>query len=256
MVIPVWDEYVRYLDETLESLRAQEPTPQLLVVDNCSARKLPPMPGVRVEQTERRLSLGAARDFGLARVTTPLVVVWDADDLMPPRTLAALAEHMSADASLSIVAARIEEGNGKPHHWPRSFTNVLARRPRLLATINSITSQVPTIGAIMRTDTVRLAGGFPDLETGDDWVLGVALAFRGRVAVLQRVGRIYRLHGDSVWANRQTPTHLLAHARAVRAKLASDEAVPASIKGLLPLIGLGQWSVIRLVRPLARRLRV
>jgi hypothetical protein len=101
----------------------------------------------------------------------------------------------------------------------------------------------------MRTETVRAAGGFPDAETGDDWVLGASLAFRGRVDVVDHVGRIYRLRVDSVWAGRNA-AHLFAHARAVRERIKADPEVPSTIKWLLPAIAAGQWIVIRLLRPL------
>jgi glycosyltransferase involved in cell wall biosynthesis len=255
VVVPVWDAYVEFLDGTLRSLREQDPPPHLLVVDNCSSAALPAVPEAEVVRSDRRLSVGAARSYGLARVDTPLVVFWDADDLMPPGTLALLSERMLTDPGLSLLATRIEEGGARRHHWPRRFTTWLATYPRLLALTTSISSQMPTVGAMMRTDQVRDAGGFPDLETGDDWVLGVALAFRGRVGVLDHVGRIYHQHDDSVWANRQTPGHLLEHARAVRSALSEDPAVPGPVKCGLPAIALAQWLVIRVVRPVARQAR-
>jgi glycosyltransferase involved in cell wall biosynthesis len=255
VVVPVWDEYVGYLTETLGSLRRQSPEPRIVVVDNCSASQLPSLSGVQVVRTPTRLSVGAARSHGLLQVDTEFVVFWDADDIMPPTTLALLTRQMGADGGLCLLATRIEEGDARRHHWPRRITTCLARYPTLLALANSVSSQVPTIGALMRTAIVRDAGGFPDIETGDDWVLGVSLAFRGRVGVLDHVGRIYRQHGDSVWANRQTPAHLFEHARAVRRQMADDAAVPRSIKRLLPAIAAAQWLVIRGLRPLARRAR-
>jgi glycosyltransferase involved in cell wall biosynthesis len=253
VVLPVWDGYVlAYLDETLDSLRAQLPRPRILLVDNCSRVPLPRTSDIDVVRTPRRLSVGAARSQGLAQVDSEFVIFWDADDIMPPRTIATLRQRMSADRQLTLLAATIVEGSSARHHWPRHFTPRLARRPGLFAFVHSISSLVPTVGAMMRTDAARDAGGFADLETGDDWVLGVSLAFRGRVDVVDHVGRIYRQHSDSVWSNRQTTTHLFAHARAVRDRIATDPKAPASFKRLLALIALGQWVVIRVLRPIAR----
>ncbi len=184
-----------------------------------------------------------------------LVVFWDADDVMPPGTLAAMAGRMGADRRLGLVATRIAEGEGRAHHWPRPFTSRLARRSLMFALVNSVSSLVPTVGAMMRTSTVRDAGGFPDLETGDDWVLGVAMTVRGRVDVVEHLGRIYHQHSDSVWANSQTTTHLLEHAAAVRALIMRDPGVPRSVKLALPAIALGQWLVIGVLRPLSRLAR-
>jgi hypothetical protein len=156
---------------------------------------------------------------------------------------------MRGDPELSLLAARIQEGDARPHHWPRRFTSRLARRRTLLALANCVSSQVPTVGALMRTDTVRALGGFPDADTGDDWALGVSLAFRGRVDVLDHVGRIYLPRHDSVWAGRKV-TDLFDHARAVRERVKADPQVPPMIKRLLPAIAAGQWVVIRVLRPL------
>jgi glycosyltransferase involved in cell wall biosynthesis len=221
-----------------------------LVVDNCSTT--PPLPTIaeaQVVTAPHRLSLGSARNLGLSHVETEFVLFWDADDHMPLDTTAALLAGMRADPELSLLAARIAEGDSRAHHWPRRFTSRLARHRTLLALVHCVSGQVPTVGALMRTKTVRASGGFPDAETGDDWVLGVSLAFRGRVDVVDHVGRIYRPRGDSVWAGRNA-AHLLAHARAVRERVKADPEVPPMIKRLLPVIAAGQWVVIRLLRPL------
>lgn len=249
IVLPVWDLYVHYLDQTLATLRAQMPAPRIVLVDNCSATQVDPIGDEQVVRAPHRLSLGSARNLGLSHVETEFVLFWDADDHMPSRTTGALLAGMRADPGLSLLAARIEEGESRRHHWPRRFTTRLARHQTLLAFVHCISGQVPTVGAIMRTETVLAAGGFPDAETGDDWVLGVSMAFRGRVGVLDHVGRIYRPRDDSVWAGRN-PAHLFAHARAVRERVRADPEVPPMIKRLLPVVVVGQWIVIRLLRPL------
>ena len=256
VVVPVWDEYVvDYLEETLHSLGAQVPRPRIILVDNASHEPLPVMSDVEIVRTARRVSVGAARSHGLAHVRSEFVLFWDADDVMPPGTIARLRDRMSRERQLTLLATKIVDDDLVPHHWPRTFTSRLARHRRLFAFVHCVSSLVPTIGAMMRTDTARDAGGFADLETGDDWVLGVSLAFRGRVDVVDHVGRIYRQHGDSVWSRRQTATHLFTHARAVRERIAADARAPTSIRLLLPLIAAGQWLVIRVVRPIARARR-
>jgi glycosyltransferase involved in cell wall biosynthesis len=249
IVLPVWDLYVQYLGETLETLRAQMPVPHLVLVDNCSKTPIPTVAEAKLVRAPRRLPLGSARNLGLSQVDTEFVLFWDADDHMPPETAARLVAGMRADPDLSLLAARIFEGDSRPHHWPRRFTTRLARHRTLLALVHCVSGQVPTVGAVMRTETVRAAGGFPDAETGDDWALGVSLAFRGRVDVLDHVGRIYRRRDDSVWAGRNA-AHLFLHARAVRRRVKADPEVPTMIKCLLPLVAAGQWIVIRLLRPL------
>jgi hypothetical protein len=257
VVVPVWDAYVvDYLAETLDSLRAQAPAPRVLIVDNASRVPVPTLPDTRVITAPTRLSAGGARNLGLAHVTTAFTVFWDADDIMAPGTLDALHGAIAWTDDISLVATWILDGStGRRHHWPRALTVGLARHRTAFAVLQCVHSQVPSIGALMRTDVARAAGGFGDLQSGEDWVLGAALAFRGRVQVIDRVGRIYRRHGDSILNVHQTPQTLLASARTVRIRVADDPAVPRWVRSTLPLIGAAQWSVIRIVRPLARRLR-
>jgi Glycosyl transferase family 2 len=245
VVVPVWDAYVAdYLIEALDSLREQSPPPRVLIVDNSSRVPVPRVPGTGVIETPTRLSAGGARNFGLAHVTTPFTVFWDADDIMPPGTLDALHDRISGADDVSLVATWILDGStGRRHHWPRPLTVGLAPHRTAFALLQCIHSQIPGIGAIMRTDVAREAGGFGELQSGEDWVLGAALAFRGRVQVIDRVN----VH--------QTPRTLLASARAVRMRVSDDPAVPRWTKSIMPLIAAAQWTVIRILRPLARRLR-
>jgi glycosyltransferase involved in cell wall biosynthesis len=257
VVVPVWDGYVvDYLTETLDSLRAQTRRPRVLIVDNASTVPVPTAADTEVIRTPQRLSAGSARNFGLARVRTPFTVFWDADDIMPAGALDALHRAIEGAPDVSLVASWILDGSsGRRHHWPRAATVGLARHRAAFAVLQCVHSQIPSIGAIMRTGVALEAGGFGDLQSGEDWVLGAALAFRGRVRVIERVGRIYRRHGDSILSVHQTQRTLLTSARTVRTRIAADPAVPPWVKRTLPLIGAAQWSVILVLRPLARRLR-
>ena len=51
----------------MESLRVQDLPARILVVDNASQETLPELEDAEVIRTPRRLTLGAARNFGLAR---------------------------------------------------------------------------------------------------------------------------------------------------------------------------------------------
>src|SRR2546423_11640960 len=102
VVLPVWDEYVApWLSEALASLRAQDVSAPIVVVDNASEVLLPDLPGVTAVHSSRRLTLGAARNLGLSQVTTPYLVAWDADDLMPPGTLRFLEGAIHSDPGLA-----------------------------------------------------------------------------------------------------------------------------------------------------------
>src|SRR5690242_8855034 len=102
IVLPVWDEYVVVrLPDALASLRAQEATTPIVVVDNASHVQLPDLPGITSVRSARRLTVGAARNLGLEQVRTPYFIAWDADDLMLPETLGFLEAAIRGDAGLA-----------------------------------------------------------------------------------------------------------------------------------------------------------
>ncbi len=95
-------------------------------------------------------------------------------------------------------------------------------------------------------------------DWGDDWVLAVSLAFRGRVEVSDRLGLLLSTHaGLALEAPIAPPGELVASARRVRERMRSDPAVPAWARALLPAIAALQLAAIYLARPVylaARRL--
>src|SRR3954447_2115667 len=109
VVVPVWDRYVdRFLDRALASLTTQDGGVELIVVDNASQAPVRPNDDrVIVVRTPTRLSCGAARNFGLAHVRAPLVVMWDADDVMLPGTISSLRNGIEGDARLVAHAEAI-----------------------------------------------------------------------------------------------------------------------------------------------------
>jgi glycosyltransferase involved in cell wall biosynthesis len=247
VLIPVWDDYAgERLTEALASLAEQSLAKRVLIVDNASSVPVAAGAEAEVVRTPRRLALGAARNFGLERVTTRYVVVWDADDVMLPGSLEFLETAISADPAFTAFAtAIVESPSGRRYRWPRTWIAPLTRRPRLFALMHAIWSLYPTTGAtIMHTEQARAAGGYGANESGDDWVLGVSLAFRGRMGWSERPGRLYRLHRDSVWARHADVGHLRRHAAEVRDRIRSDPEIPPWVRRCLPLIAVGQHAAI------------
>jgi glycosyltransferase involved in cell wall biosynthesis len=256
-VVPAWGAYAgEPLAEALESLRAQDLPARIIVVDNASDPPLGDLAGAEVIRSEERLTVGAARNLGLERVTTPYVLFWDADDLMLPGTLRFLHERIEQEPDAVLVAASILEGEPSvPHRWPRRWTYPLTRWRRTFAFAHCIWSLFPATGsALMRTDAAR-AMGFGDANSGEDWVLGVSLAFRGRVILETRPGRIYRRHPGSLWETQRSAAQLTAHARAVRERVRADPEAPSWAKNCLLLIAAFQFVAVRLVRPLIETAR-
>lgn len=247
VVIPVWDGYAGpRLSVAVASIGTQDRAARIILVDNASVVPLPRLEGVDVIVSPLRVSLGAARNLGLAQVETDNVIVWDADDVMPPGTLAFLEDALTRRPSLvAYGAAIIEEPSGQRHRWPRRWLGRVVNRPRLLAAINAVWSTYPTTGAtIMRTAVVRACGGYSDAESGDDWCLGAALLFHGRVGWSERPGRHYLQHEGSIWSTYGGPANQLRHAATVRRRLAGDPELSASARALLPLLGLAQRAAV------------
>jgi hypothetical protein len=96
----------------------------------------------------------------------------------------------------------------------------------------------------------RDEGEHPRCTGGEDWVLAVSLAFRGRIGLDPTPGLVYHRHAGSVLARARGTAEMLAAARRVRERVALDPAVPRSVKAALPLIATAQWLLIVGVRPL------
>lgn len=258
IVVPVWGAYAgRLLDEALQSLLGQGVPARVIVVDNASDPPVEAMASAELIGSPARLTVGMARNLGLQHVTTPYVLFWDADDLMLPGTLRRLTERIAARPDTVALSAAILEGDPPvAHRWPRRWSASLARRGRLFALAHCVWSLYPTTGAtIMRTQAVKHAGGFGDADSGEDWVLGVSLAFRGGVGFDPRPGRLYRRHPGSLWATRRSLSHLVAHAGAVRARIRADAGIPRWAGLLLPAIAAGQLLAALVIHPAARARR-
>jgi glycosyltransferase involved in cell wall biosynthesis len=251
VVIPVWDDYVQFLQEAVQSVRDDAPRTPIIIVDNASTWPLPKLDGVALIHTERRLSAGAARNLGIDAVETPYLLVLDADDKLLPGTLAFLVDRLEADPSLALSVTSILEGDtGERHRFPRRFVRRLTRWRRTFAFMDCIWSLFPLQGcALMRTEQVREAGGYADSDWGEDWPLAASLAFRGRVEVNDRLGRFYRHTPESLWRRPRRFRELAATGRLVRDRLRSDAGIPRWGKALLPLIALGQLTAVYVVRP-------
>jgi hypothetical protein len=53
--------------------------------------------------------------------------------------------------------------------------------------------------ALMRTDAVVDAGGFAeDITFFEDWALSCSLTVRGRIQMIREIGRLYRVHDESL----------------------------------------------------------
>jgi glycosyltransferase involved in cell wall biosynthesis len=258
VVIPVWDAYAgEGLLEGVYSVRCQSVPLELIVVDNASQVALPPLTGAEIVRLPVRRSTGAARNAALGRLRTPYVIFLDADDLLLDGALSALIDGLEAQPRRSVYTMSIMDGaTGARHRSPRLLARLLCRLPPLLGLANMVWSLLPTQGCtIMRVSDVRACGGYADASHGEDWTLGVSLAFRGEVGFDRRFGLCYRSRADSPGAAPLSAEVLLDNARSVRARIRSDPAIPSGVRTALPLIALAQWVAARVLHPLYRSIR-
>jgi glycosyltransferase involved in cell wall biosynthesis len=255
VVIPVWDDYVRFLPDAIRSVRRDAPDAPIVIVDNASIRSVPAGDDhATLVRSPERLSVGAARNLGIDQVETEFVIVLDADDMLLPGAIEFLSSRITANPGLSVCATSILDAEtGKRHRTPRRFVLWFSRLRRSFAFADSVWSLLPIQGcAIMRTEQIRDAGGYPDVNWGDDWVLAISLAFRGRVEVHQRLGRHYRVTPDSLWRRPRDRAELVASAQHVRDRVRNDAGIPSWARALLPLLKLLQLAAIYVLRPVYR----
>ena len=230
VVIPVWDDYVDYLVECVSAV----PTwAKVVVVDNASHRPLPPLPdAVAVIRLDRRCSAGEARNAGLATVTSDLVVFADADDVSLPGAIELLASTLAREPSAVAAIGRLvswDPTNGAQElssRLPRPVTIRASRHRRLFALANVALNTFPIAGGIFRTAAVRAAGGYGDSNVGEDWILGAALCFQGRVLLMDEPTTLRRVHGNSLWYRPHTRAELRFRAAELRRRLRTAPAVP------------------------------
>lgn len=114
-VIPSWNS-VDLLPRCLDSLGRQDVPLETLVVDNGSADgtlELLRREGMPHVSLPSNTGFAAAVNLGAARVSAPLVLVLNADTVLEPGAVAALAEALAADPDLGGVQPRLlqlEEG--------------------------------------------------------------------------------------------------------------------------------------------------
>ena len=176
------------LMEAVESVRAQTRRDWEHVVVDDGSFSVPEIEGVRVLHVTHR-GLGPARNAGLAEARGDAVALLDDDDVWLPHhletTAGALEEH-GADVAYADC-----------HEVGRRDGYSIDVRPfdgELLQTDNFIC--VPA--TVVRTESLRAAGGFPAGEL-EDWELWKRMHARGmRFVFVPRKTVLYRFHDDNL----------------------------------------------------------
>ena len=176
---------------------------QVIIVDDASPTPLvvhvKPSPRVTVLRHDTNRGPGAARNTGLAQVTTPLVAFLDTDVFAPEGWLAALLTHF-ADDRVALVAPRVAGAPGsswsaryEQRHSPLDLGDEPAR-----IVAGTRVSYVPAAALLCRVSALRDIGGFDEsMRLGED----VDLVWR-----LARAGHRCRYEPASVVQHRPRPT--------------------------------------------------
>jgi glycosyltransferase involved in cell wall biosynthesis len=245
VVIPAWG-LGGELADAVASARSDRLAVRALVVDNASETPLH-TGDAEVLRLPDRVTVGEARNAGLAAVKSPYVLFLDGDDQLAPGTIeflhGLLERHPDAVLALTRATAWNREGE-RPvarRPFPPPWADRLARHPRAFAMANLVRNVMPVTGAVLiRTAVARDAGGFAASNFAQDWALGAGVAFRGRVLLRWRDGGRYSISSDSISARRRRP-QVMAVRREIRARVRRDPAVPALVKAALPALAVAQW---------------
>lgn len=194
MVIPCFNDG-RLVAEAVRSVREDEPVEVAIVDDGSTdAETLATLDelraaGIQVVRQENA-GPGAARMRGVRSTTAPFVFPLDADDLLEPGTLAAMADALEAAPPEAAFAwgdyVIFGEYDGR-YRAPREFL------PWSLTYVN----QYP-ISSLYRREALERAGGWQEPTGYEDWDLWLRFAELGLTGIgVDRIVYRRRLHGAS-----------------------------------------------------------
>ncbi len=168
VVIPAYGRLPHDLPAGVHVIVVDDASPTPLSLDNAHHV----MPGLWQTLLRRDVNEGpaAARNTGLAGVTTPLVAFVDTDVQLPDRWLEPLLSHF-ADERVALVAPRVAGAPGstwlagyEQRHSPLD----LGPEPARIAAGTRV-SYVPAAAMVWRTQVVRELGGFDEtMRLGED----------------------------------------------------------------------------------------
>ena len=142
----------------------------VIVVDDGSDPPLPTIPEGRIVRLPSNRGPAAARNAGLAEVTTPLVAFVDTDVDLDDGWLEPLLAHFN-DPLVALVAPRVRSSAGASalakYETARSPLDLGDEAARVAA--GTRVSYVPAAAIVVRTDALRAVGGFDEaLRAGED----------------------------------------------------------------------------------------
>jgi glycosyltransferase involved in cell wall biosynthesis len=205
VVIPCYNDG-RFLPETLDSVRAQEPA-ELVVVDDGSTDPATlalldrlSNGGLRVVH-QANAGVSVARMTGVRATSAPYVFPLDSDDLVAVGALAAMADALDANPQAVAAWGDVEIFGIGPGHY--RIGTPAGLDPWLTTYVNDF-----PLASLLRRDALLAVGGWQLGTAYEDWDLWMAFAERGWVGVkIPRVVEVHREHAGRRWAGVLVPAH-------------------------------------------------
>ncbi len=258
VVIPAWN-LDDVLKKAVESIRKDNETARILIVDNASDSPLPKISGTSELKLAKRVTVGEARDAALPHITTPYTLFMDADDLLLSGTLAFLRRQLESNPKAIFATCSMIDWNpitNAKHAapYPPKYSYVLQGLRRTFALLNAMRYRTLVVGATLhRTDVIKATPGFGSSNYGEDWAFSAVLCFLGPIRMTKRPGKLYRIDpnqsslrvapkSDSlVKRYRALAPQYRTAMKEVRARIRKEKSVPLWAKMLIPVIFMGQY---------------
>jgi len=237
VVIPCYNQ-ARFLGEAIESVLGQtRGRSDIVVVNDGSIDNTVSVAaayaGVQCI-SQRNQGRCAARNAGLARVTSDFVVFLDADDRLLPKAFEIGMDSFAAHPEAAFVAGRCvllsEDGIQRDtRHQP-----IVEHNHYLTLLLDNYIWMPGTV--MFRTSIVREIGGFdPGLTAGEDYELYLRITRRHRIACHDQAIAEYRQHGlsttrDSMLMMRSTLSILCAQRDAIKGDPGAQRALRQGIR--------------------------
>lgn len=240
VVVPVWN-LDSVLGESIKSIRDQKIPVEIIIVNNASSRPVPKFRDVRVVRLRKRVTVGEARNAGLAAARTKYVFFMDGDDKLLPGTLKFLRRRL-ADRPRAVAASCTNldwnpvTDERRPSIFPPKYAFRFQYFRRLFALLNLTLYWYPVISVLIDTEAARRAGGFPDSNFRENWIFSMCLCFQGRVIMTHHPGKLYRTDPGRITLTSHEPAKVTSVVREIDRRMAPGGPIPWWARALKPLI--------------------